>query len=136
MTDSHDNALTQQIIGRAMRVHTRLGPGMLEKTYERCLCVELDRSGLPYANQVDMPLLYDGVRLDCGYRVDIIVRNEVLLELKSVQDILPIHKAQLLSYMKLLDVPLGLLINFHELKLVDGVARMILPGANQQPMRC
>jgi len=126
MTDSHDNALTQQIIGRAMRVHTRLGPGMLEKTYERCLCVELDRSGLPYANQVDMPLLYDGVRLDCGYRVDIIVRNEVLLELKSVERILPVHEAQLHTYLRLSGCRIGLLMNFNTVSLKDGIRRRAL----------
>jgi len=126
MTDSHDNALTQQIIGRAMRVHTRLGPGMLEKTYERCLCVELDRSGLPYANQVDMPLLYDGVRLDCGYRVDIIVRNEVLLELKSVEHILPVHEAQLHTYLRLSGCRIGLLMNFNTVSLKDGIRRRAL----------
>ena len=126
MTDSHDNALTQQIIGRAMRVHTRLGPGMLEKTYERCLCVELDRSGLPYANQVDMPLLYDGVLLDCGYRVDIIVRNEVLLELKSVEHILPVHEAQLHTYLRLSGCRIGLLMNFNTVSLKDGIRRRAL----------
>ena len=126
MTDSHDNALTQQIIGRAMRVHTRLGPGMLEKTYERCLCAELDRSGLPYANQVDMPLLYDGVRLDCGYRVDIIVRNEVLLELKSVEHILPVHEAQLHTYLRLSGCRIGLLMNFNTVSLKDGIRRRAL----------
>ena len=126
MTDSHDNTLTQQIIGLAMRVHTRLGPGMLEKTYERCLCVELDRSGLPYANQVDMPLLYDGVRLDCGYRVDIIVRNEVLLELKSVERILPVHEAQLHTYLRLSGCRIGLLMNFNTVSLKDGIRRRAL----------
>ena len=126
MTDSHDNALTQQIIGLAMRVHTRLGPGMLEKTYERCLCLELDRSGLPYGNQVDMPLNYDGVLVDCGYRVDIIVRNEVLLELKSVERILPVHEAQLHTYLRLSGCRIGLLMNFNTVSLKDGIRRRAL----------
>ena len=126
MTLSHDSALTQQIIGLAMRVHTRLGPGMLEKTYERCLRLELDRSGLPYENQVDMPLNYDGVLVDCGYRVDIIVRNEVLLELKSVERILPVHEAQLHTYLRLSGCRIGLLMNFNTVSLKDGIRRRAL----------
>ena len=109
-----------------MRVHTRLGPGMLEKTYERCLRLELDRSGLPYENQVDMPLNYDGVLVDCGYRVDIIVRNEVLLELKSVERILPVHEAQLHTYMRLSGCRTGLLLNFNTVSLKDGIRRRAL----------
>ena len=84
MTLTHDTNLTRQIIGLAMRVHTRLGPGLLESVDQRCLCCEFDRNEIPYARQVDLPLDYDGVRLDCVYRADVIVKNEVLLELKSV----------------------------------------------------
>jgi GxxExxY protein len=95
MTLTHNPNLTQQIIGLAMRVHTHLGPGMLESAYERCLCHEFDRNELPYARQVNLPLNYNGMLLECGYRADIIVSNDVLLELKSVEHISPLHKAQL-----------------------------------------
>src|SRR5271155_2748400 len=103
------NNLTQRVIGLAMRVHTRLGPGLLENAYERCLCHEFDQNALTYARQVDLPLAYDGVLLDCGYRADIIVGNEFILELKSVARILPLHEAQLLTYLRLSRCRIGLL---------------------------
>jgi GxxExxY protein len=120
------NSLTQRIIGLAMRVHTRLGPGLLESAYERCLCHEFDRNALAYARQVDLPLTYDGVRLDCGYRADMIVNNEVLLELKSVEHVLPLHEAQLLTYLRLSQCRIGLLLNFNTLSLKDGIRRRVL----------
>jgi GxxExxY protein len=123
MTLTYDTGLTRQIIGLAMRVHTRLGPGMLENAYERCLCHEFDRSELPYARQVDLPLDYDGALLECGYRADIIVRNEVLLELKSIEHILPLHEAQLLTYLRLSRCHVGLLLNFNTVSLKDGIRR-------------
>jgi GxxExxY protein len=103
------DTLTHRIIGLAMRVHTRLGPGLLESAYERCLCREFDQNTLAYARQVDLPLTYDGVVLDCGYRADVIVDNEVLLELKSVERILPLYEAQLLTYLRLSQCRIGLL---------------------------
>jgi len=121
-----DNSLTQLIIGLAMRVHTRLGPGLLESAYERCLCHEFDRNALAYARQVDLPLDYDGVLLDCGYRADIIVNNEVILELKSVEHILPLHEAQLLTYLRLSRCRIGLLLNFNTSLLKDGIRRRVL----------
>jgi GxxExxY protein len=118
--------LTQQIIGLAMRVHTHLGPGLLENAYERCLCHEFDRNALAYRRQVDLPLDYDGVHLDCGYRADMIVDDEVILELKSVEHILPLHEAQLLTYLRLSRCRVGLLLNFNTLSLKDGIRRRIL----------
>ena len=98
---------------------------MLESAYERCLCHELDRNGLPYARQVDLPLNYDGVLLECGYRADIIVRNEVLLELKSVEHILPLHEAQLQTYVRLSRCQIGLLLNFNTISLKHGIRRRV-----------
>ena len=118
--------LTQQIIGLAMRVHTRLGPGLLETAYERCLCHEFDQNAVPYARQVELPMDYDGVRLDCGYRADIIVASEVILELKSVERILPLHEAQLLTHLRLSHCRIGLLLNFNVVSLKNGIHRRVL----------
>jgi GxxExxY protein len=126
MTLAHDTGLMQRIIGLAMRVHTRLGPRMLESVYERCLCHEFDRNEIPYARQVDLALNYDGVELECSYRADIIVRNEVLLEIKSLEHILPLHDAQLLTYMRLGRYKIGLLPNFNTVSLKDGIRRRVL----------
>ena len=118
--------LTHRIIGLAMRVHTRLGPGLLESAYEHCLCHEFNRNGLPYARQVDLPLDYDGIHLDCGYRADLIVDDQVILELKSIEHILPVHEAQLLTYLRLSGCHIGLLFNFNTLSLKDGIRRRVL----------
>ena len=119
------NDLTHRIIGLAMRVHRRLGPGLLESVYERCLCHELGKNELPYTRQVDLPLDYDEVRIDCGYRADIIVSDLVLLELKSIEHILPLHEAQLLTYLRLSGCRVGLLFNFNTVPLKDGIRRRI-----------
>lgn len=124
--DEELNALTHRIIGLAMRVHTRLGPGLLEQAYKRCLCHELDRAGIAYACEADLPLDYDGTRLDCGYRADLIVAGKVILELKSVEQISPLHEAQLLTYLKLSECKVGLLLNFNTVALKDGIRRRIL----------
>lgn len=129
MNTSDTNNLTQQIIGLAMRVHTRLGPGLLESAYERCLCHELDQNALPYERQVDLPLNYDGVLLDCAYRADLIVNDAVILELKSLEHILPLHEAQLLTYLRLSRCRIGLLLNFNVLSLKDGIRRRIRAAA-------
>jgi GxxExxY protein len=118
--------LTQRIIGLAMRVHTRLGPGLLESAYERCLRHEFDQHALPYAHQVDLPMAYDGMLLDCGYRADIIVADEVILELKSVERILPLHEAQLLTYLRLSRCRIGLLLNFNVVSMKNAIRRRIL----------
>jgi GxxExxY protein len=116
-------SLTGRIIGCAMRVHTTLGPGLLESTYQECLCLELEQEGLSYQKEWELPVLYRGHRIDCGYRVDIIVEDKVILELKSVETIKPIHEAQLLTYLKLSGIPLGLLLNFNVEFLRDGIRR-------------
>jgi GxxExxY protein len=126
MNHSDHNSLTQQIIGLAMRVHTRLGPGLLKSANERCLCHEFDQHAIPYARQVDLPLSYDGTILECGYRADMIVHDDVILELKSVEHILPLHEAQLLTYLRLSRCPIGLLLNFNTVSLKDGIRRRII----------
>jgi len=123
--------LSHTAIGAAIEVHRLKGAGLLESIYEKCVTRELELRGIPTVNQRLIRIEYKGLVFEEPLRCDVLMDGCLLLELKSVQEILPIHKAQLLSYMKLLDVPLGLLINFHEVKLVDGVTRMILPGANQ-----
>jgi GxxExxY protein len=126
MNAPDDHGLTRRIIGLAMRVHTHLGPGLLESAYERCLCHEFDREALPYKRQVDLPLDYNGTHLDCGYRADLIVNDEVILELKSVEQILPLHEAQLLTYLRFSACRIGLLFNFNTLALKDGIRRRVL----------
>ncbi len=125
------SALTELIIGSAIEVHRDKGPGLIESIYEWCLKMELQLRKIDFVNQKLVEIHYKGFTREEPLRFDILVDECVLVEVKAVQQVLPIHKAQLLSYMKLLDVPLGLLINFHELKLVDGVHRLMLPGANQ-----
>ena len=123
--------LSQVAIGSAIEVHRLKGPGLIESIYERCLMRELELRQVAAVNQRVVRIEYKGLLFDEPLRFDVLIEACLLLELKCVQEILPIHKAQLLSYMRLLDVPLGLIINFHELKLVDGLVRMILPGANR-----
>jgi GxxExxY protein len=122
--------LTDLIIGAAIEVHRDKGPGLVESIYEWCLTKELDLRSLTHLNQRLVTIHCKGFTKEEPLRFDLLVEQCVLLELKSVEKILPIHKAQLLSYMKLLNVPVGLLINFNETRLVDGVSRLILPGAN------
>jgi GxxExxY protein len=126
MSSAPNNQLTYKIIGLAMCVHSRLGPGLLENAYERCLCHEFVRNALPFARQVDLPLEYDGIQLECGYRADIIVNDEVVVEVKSVEHLLPLHDAQLLTYLRLSQYNLGLLINFNTVSLKQGIHRRIL----------
>jgi len=123
--------ISHEVIGAAIEVHRLKGPGLLESIYERRLMRELELRSLGAVHQQVVRIEYKGLIFEEPLRFDVLVADCLLLELKSVQEVLPIHKAQLLSYMKLLDVPIGLLINFHELKLSDGLSRMILPGANQ-----
>jgi len=126
MIPTETDALTKQIIGLAMHVHTRLGPGLLESAYKHCLCREFDTNAIPYRHEVDLPLDYDGVHIDCGYRADIIVDRRVVLELKSVERLLPLHEAQLLTYLRLSSCRVGLLFNFNTLLLKDGLRRRVL----------
>jgi GxxExxY protein len=121
--------LTESIIGAAIEVHRDKGPGLIESIYEWCLSKELELRGLSCVTQRKVVVEYKGFTREDILRCDLLIEGCVMVEAKAVNEILPIHKAQLLSYMKLLSIPLGLLINFHELKLVDGIHRLILPGA-------
>lgn len=121
----HINVISGEIVDAAMKVHTALGPGLLESAYEVCLQHELVQRGLSVRSQVTLPVEYDGVKLDAGYRIDLLVEDAVIVELKSVERLLPIHDAQLLSYLKLSGRQVGLLINFNVLHLKDGIRRMV-----------
>ena len=120
------NALTEKIIGAAIEVHRELGPGLLESAYEQCLCHELSLRGLKFVTQVELPVRYKGLQLDCGYKMDVVVEDTVILELKTVEKIHPIHQAQLLTYLKLHVRSIGLLINFHVSLLRNGIKRVVL----------
>ncbi|MDK9717817.1 MAG: GxxExxY protein [Trichlorobacter sp.] len=113
------------IVDAAMKVHSALGPGLLESAYETCLKHELLKRNLEVKSQVELPIVYEGIRLDAGYRIDLLVADSVVVELKSVEKIAPIHEAQLLSYLKLSDLQVGLLINFNVMHLKDGIKRMV-----------
>jgi GxxExxY protein len=125
------SGLTETIIAAAIEVHRDKGPGLIESIYEWCLTQELGLRGLDCVSQKVVVVEYKGYTREEPLRFDVLVEGCVLVEAKAVEKILPIHKAQLLSYMKLLNIPLGLLINFHELKVTDGISRLILPGANK-----
>jgi GxxExxY protein len=118
------NDLTGEGIGAAIEVHKILGPGLLESAYEECLCRELELRRIPYERQKELPIEYKGLRLDCGYRLDILVANRLILELKACESLEPIHKAQLLTYLKLTGIKLGLLINFNVPVLKQGIKRV------------
>jgi GxxExxY protein len=119
------NQLSSQIIGAAIEVHRHLGPGLLESAYEECLCRELTLRGIGIERQKALPLEYKGAKLDCGYRLDLIVENILILELKACEKIEPIHKAQILTYLKLTDLHLGLILNFNVAVMRDGVIRIV-----------
>ena len=121
-----DHPLTRTIIGYAIEVHRQLGPGLLESTYEQCLAQELRLAKIDFKQQLNMPVYYKGVDLDCGYRIDLLVEDFLVVELKAVESVSGLHKAQLLTYMKLAEVPLGLIINFNVGMLKDGVHKLIL----------
>ncbi len=116
---------TREVIGAAMKIHRRLGPGLLESAYEACLSYELQETGHRVERQKPVPLFYKDVKLDCGFRADIVVDGVLALELKCKEALHPVDQAQLLSHMRLLDVPLGLLINFHVVLLKDGIKRLV-----------
>jgi GxxExxY protein len=118
--------VTEKIIGCAIEVHRALGPGLLESAYEKCLAFELGQHGIPFRQQVPVPVEYKGARIECGYRIDLLIDGKVILELKSVDQLAPVHEAQLLTYMKLACIRTGLLINFNEQRLIDGLRRFKL----------
>ena len=117
------NELTYKIIGCAYDVHKELGPGLLESTYEKCLCFEFEKLGIKYERQKELPINYKGMTLDNGYRIDVLVEDKIVIELKSVDTLQSIHSAQLLTYLKLSQKPLGLLINFNVTNLQNGIRR-------------
>ena len=119
------NEVSGQVVDAAMKVHTALGPGLLESAYEACLFHELGKRGLKVSSQAVLPVIYDGVKIDVGYRIDLLVADMVIVELKAVEKLMPIHDAQLLSYLRLGGYKLGLLINFNVLHLKDGIKRMV-----------
>jgi GxxExxY protein len=121
-----DDPLTRKIIGAAIEVHRRLGPGLLESTYETCLCYEMNLLGLQVKRQIPIPIVYREAKLDSGYRIDMIVEDEVIVEIKSVASLLPVHEAQLLSYLKHNGGGRGLLINFNVKLLKAGIKRLIV----------
>jgi GxxExxY protein len=117
--------ISGRIIAGALKVHTAVGPGLLESAYEACLLHELQKAGLKVASQVPFRLAYDGIQLDIGYRIDLLIEDSVIIEIKCVEIIAPIHKAQLLSYLRLTGKSLGLIINFHVEHLKDGIRRVV-----------
>src|SRR5664279_304588 len=119
------NQITRGIIAAAIEVHRQLGPGLLESAYQECVCYELSRMGLSFTREVLLPLSYKGLQLDCSYRVDLLVEDAVVVELKSIEQILRIHSAQLLTYLRASHKQVGLLINFNVLVLKDGIKRIV-----------
>ena len=124
LTPRENDLLTEKIIGFAIEVHRQLGPGLLESAYEECLSYELTQSGL--RRQVPLPVVYKAVRLDCGYRLDLVIEEQIILELKTVERLMPIHEAQLLTYLKLSGLHIGLLLNFNSALSKDGMRRIVL----------
>jgi GxxExxY protein len=118
--------LSEAVIGAAIEVHRTLGPGLLESAYEECLCHELGLRGLSFRRQIAVPVIYKGVQLDCGYRVDVVVEDTLVVELKTVEQLAPVHEAQLLTYLRLTGIKLGLLLNFQTAVLKNGIKRMVL----------
>jgi GxxExxY protein len=125
--------IAREVVDAALKVHTKLGPGLLESAYEACLVYELSRRGLRTRQQVAMPVVYEDVTLDIGYRLDVLVNDSVVLELKSIEKVLPIHRAQLLSYLRLTGYRVGLLLNFHTVHMRDGVKRVVNGYSESSP---
>ena len=134
------NELTGQVIGAAIEVHKALGPGLLESVYEACLCMELDFRSVPYQRQKEIPIEYRGRKLDCGYRLDLVVADCLIVELKACDVLQPVHEAQLLTYLKLTGLKVGLLINFNVPTLKEGIKRLVegtalLTGLVSRPVK-
>ena len=126
MSLSHGGALSESVIGLAIDVHRHRGPGLLESAYEECLCFELLQKGIIHSRQVPLPVVYRDVRLDCGYRLDLVVDDRLVIEVKAVERLLPVHQAQMLTYLRLGNYKIGLLINFNSVQLKDGLRRFVL----------
>ena len=118
--------LSRKVIGLSIEVHRELGPGLLENTYKQCLAYELSQAEINFQMEVELPVKYKNVLISCGYRIDLLIENNLIIELKSVDKIIPIHEAQLLTYMKLSGIKVGLLMNFNEIVLKDGIKRFVL----------
>jgi len=125
LVDPRDS-LTERVIGLAIEVHRGLGPGLLESAYEECLCFELKAAAISFARQVPLPVTYKTVRLECGYRMDLVVEQRLVIEMKTVERLLPVHDAQLLTYLKLSGMPTGLILNFNAAVLREGIKRLVL----------
>jgi len=123
---AHGSALSERVIGLAIEIHRHVGPGLLESVYEECMCFELRQAGIQFARQVSLPMIYKGFRLDCAYRIDLTIEDEVILEIKSVERLLAIHEAQVITYLRLSGRKVGLLMNFNTPKLKDGLRRFVL----------
>jgi GxxExxY protein len=124
--DDHIDHVAREIVDCAYRVHTALGPGLLESAYETCLCHELTKRGLRARSQVPIPILYDGIRLESGFRLDLLIEEEIVVELKAVDKLIPLHEAQILTYLRLSKRRLGLLMNFNVTRIKDGIRRFVL----------
>ncbi len=131
----YETPLARKVIGCAIEVHRQLGPGLLESTYDQCFAHELSVSEFSFVREASLPLRYKGIKLDWGYRVDYLIEGELLVELKAIAKVLPIHRAQALTYLKLLDVPQALIINFNVQRLVQGVTSIVLSSRRQRPSR-
>lgn len=118
--------LSNKVIGLAIEVHRELGPGLLENTYKQCLAYELSQAKIDFQMEVELPVKYKNILISCGYRIDLLIENKLILELKSVDKIAPVHEAQLLTYMRLANIKIGLLMNFNEKVLKDGIKRFVL----------
>src|SRR5579863_9198000 len=121
----NENEVAQQIVDAALRVHTALGPGLLESVYQAALAYELEKRGLRVTRQQAIPVIYEAIRIDTGFHADLVVENKVIVEIKSVETVAPVHKKQLLSYLKLADKRLGLLINFNVVLIKNGITRIV-----------
>ena len=124
--DMDRDRLTERVIGLAIEVHRALGPGLLESAYEKCLSFELKSHGIPFRRQVPLPVVYKSINLECGYRMDVVVNGRLVVELKTVERLLPVHEAQLLTYLKLSGIHTGLLMNFNTPVLKEGIRRLVL----------
>ena len=131
-----ENEITEAIIGAAIEVHRHLGPGLLESVYEECLCYEFSQRGLRFQRQLALPVLYKGIKLDCGYRIDLLVEDVVVVEIKSMEALLPVHGAQLLTYLKICNKRVGLLINFNVPVLTKGLKRVANDYQDPAPRLC
>ncbi len=126
MALAHESDISPRVIGLAIDVHRHLGPGLLESAYEECLCFELAQTGIAYRRQVPLPIVYKDIRLDCGYRMDVVVENRLIIEIKAVERVAPLHEAQILTYLRLSGLRVGLLMNFNTVVLKDGIRRLVL----------